>query len=160
MRKLKDIFLNKFIYETKMSDAKFDTRMLCRLRPTFKYDCYSYDLYWLWDSFSDWWSRNSHKHFSSFVFLFYCTKWYSPQLECVIFDAFSPALCGRAIARSSLWRNIRCFVAFLVEEVANYLLLWLRVSFHYVQKMKNTFIKLSSLLKCIRCPIWYLDVIK
>ena len=81
-------------------------------------------------------------------FLFYCTKWYSPQLECVIFDAFSPALCGRAIARSSLWRNIRCFVAFLVEEVANYLLLWLRVSFHYIQKMEKTFINLSSMLKC------------
>ena len=85
-----------------------------------------------------------------FCFPFYCTKWYSPQLECVIFDAFSPALCGRAIARSSLWRNIRCFVAFLVEEVANYLLLWLRVSFHYIQKMKKTFIKLSNMQICIR----------
>ena len=100
-------------------------KKVCHFLLTFKYDCYISDLFCSF--FSDWWSRNSHTLFL-LCFLFYCTKWYSPQLECVIFDAFSPALCGRAIARSSLWRNIRCFFAFLV--VANNLLLWLRVSFH------------------------------
>ena len=34
-----------FIDETKVFDAKLQAKMLCRLRPTFKYDSCSYDVY-------------------------------------------------------------------------------------------------------------------